>query len=233
MSKSPARPMGAAMLAAWLAALLLVIAVTGIVARLDRMVTPSGAVFSYELPGVVFNRLTGGRLAGAQLECGTCAATSDIQGRFILTFGPGEARRCRVMAVGFESQFVDGQSTPRLGVWLTPDPVLTVRQLVQWEKERDFGQEYEVLHPDVRRSWTREEYARLLGLTEHRRILSAEHGPATYLPKWDYYGEIYHNVALVPTWLTFEESGQEKRALWETHLVKLDGLWRWFREPEQ
>ena len=233
MSNTPSRPVGAAMLAAWLAALLLILAVVGVVARMDRTVAPAGAVFGYELPGVVFNRLTGGRLAGARLECGTCAATSDLQGRFTLVFAPGQTRRCRVMAIGFEPQFVDGQSLERLGVWLTPDPVLTVRQIVQWEKEREFGREYDVLHPDVRISWTREEYARLLGLTEDRRVLTAEHGAATFLPRWDYYGEWYYDVAVVPTWLTYERGGQERRALWETHLVQLDGLGRWFREPEQ
>jgi hypothetical protein len=230
MSNSPSRRAGDAMLVAWLAALVLVIVVVGGAARLDRIMSPTSAVFGYELPGVVFNRMTGGRLAGAQLDCGLCAATSDLQGRFTLTFGPGDVRRCRVTAIGFEPQFVDGQSVARLGVWLTPDPVWTVRQIIQWEKERDFGPQYDVLHPDVRRSWTREEYSRVLGLTEDRHILSAENGVPIYLPRWDYYGDEYCDVAMVPTWLTYEQGGQVHHTFWPAHLVKLDNLWRWFRE---
>jgi hypothetical protein len=233
MPNSAPRPVGAVVLAAWLAALLLVIAVLGLAAQMDRTVAPAGAVFGYELPGVVFNRLTGARLAGAQLDCGVCAATSDLQGRFTLTFGPGDARRCRVTAVGFEPQFANGQSVPRLGVWLTPDPVWTVRQIIQWEEQRDFGRQYDLLHPDVRRSWTREEFCRVLDLTEDRRVLSAEHGSAVYLPKWDYYGDQYDDVAEVPTWITFEQHGQQRRVFWPVHLVKLDNLWHWFREPEE
>jgi hypothetical protein len=233
MPHSRSSPAGAAMLAAWLAALLLVIAVLGVVAQMDRTMAPAGAVFGYELPGVAFNRLTGDRLAGAQLDCGSCTATSDLQGRFTLTFGPNDVRRCRVTAVGFEPQFVNGQSAARLGVWLTPDPAWTVREIVQWEKDRDFGRQYDLLYPDVRRSWTREEFCRVLDLTESRRILAADHGPPIYLPHWDYYGDEYTDVAVIPTWITFEQGGQIHRSFWPAHLVKLDGLWRWFREPDE
>ncbi len=229
----PSRLAGDVKLASWLAVLLLVIAVIGLVVRMGRIIAPTGAVFGYQLPGVVFNRMTGGRLAGARLECGLCAATSDLQGRFTLTFGPKDVRRCRVTAVGFEPQFVDGASVARLGVWLTPNPVWTVRQIIQWEKERDFPEQYDVLHPDVRRSWTREEYSRLLSLTETRRILAAENGAPINLPRWDYYGDEYYNVVVVPTWLTYEQGGQVHQTFWPAHLVKLDNLWRWFREPDE
>jgi hypothetical protein len=225
------RPVRSPVSVSLLAALVLVIVLVLIAARLDRGVPPANAVFAYEVPGAVFNRLTGERLAGARLDCAGATATSDLVGRFTLSLGPGEVQRCGVTATGFESQFVDARSAARLGVWLTPDPIWTVRQVIEWEKDREFGRQYDVLHPDVRRSWTREEYSRLMGLTQNRQILAVEQQAVEYLPSWSNYGDVYYGVALVPTWITYQEGGREERALWQAHLVKVDGVWRWFREP--
>jgi hypothetical protein len=70
-----------------------------------------------------------------------------------------------------------------------------------------------------------------LTLTQYRRIIEFAADTAYFLKTWSYFGEVYHDVAVVPTRLTFEQDGQRLPYHWEAHLVKEGGLWRWFREP--
>ena len=196
----------------------------------DSRKTTVWPVFGYDVQGVLYNRLTGERLGDVSLDCGDRGTTSDADGQFRLKSDWREVKRCKVWASGFETQYLEAQSGARLSVSLVPDPTWTVQMIVGWEEARQFGKQYDLLHPDVRRSWTREEFTRVLTLTEGRRIVGAEYAAPVYLDQWDYYGESYENVAVVPTWLILKRNGQQLRHYWEAHLVKVGGIWHWFRE---
>jgi hypothetical protein len=198
--------------------------------RADNWDAPFAPVFGYEVRGVTYSGFDGARLAGAHIDCGIAQTSSDAQGRFVVDFGFRRGWLCRFSAPGFEPQEVRVGSGDMLAVRLVPDPVWTVSRIVEWERTGQFESQYDLLHPDVNRSWTREEFVRLLSLTENQPLLESEIGRPYFLERWDHYGEVYHHVAVVPTWLTFEENGEARRYYWEAHLVKHNGLWRWFRE---
>ena len=213
-----------------LAALLLA-ASFAVHARPDNWNTPIGSVFGYDAQGVVYNMLTGDWLANAEVACEGYRTAADSRGRFVIRLRPREYGTCQIGAPGFEDQKVAIRSGQSLDVGLVPDPMWTLGLIVSWEKTGRFGKQYDLLHPDVRRSWTREEFARLLNLTEYRHVIAVEYMAPYHLKKWDYYGEIYHDTVVVPTWITFERDGQRFRQHWEAHLVKANGFWHWFREP--
>ena len=198
--------------------------------RADNWDTPFAPVFGYEVRGVTYSGFDGERLRGARIDCGVTETFSDVQGRFVIDFDFRQRQRCRFVAPGFEPRDVWAGSGDVLAVRMAPDPVWTVSKIIEWEKTGQFGGQYELLHPDVSRSWTREEFVRLLSLTETQSPVAFEYAPPYFLEQWDHYGEVYYHVAVVPTWLTFEEKGELQRYYWEAHLVKHDGLWRWFRE---
>ena len=102
---------------------------------------------------------------------------------------------------------------------------------MDWQRQREFARQYDLLHSDVNRSWTREEFTRLLSLTEHYPIVDFKQAAPHFLRQWNYYGQVYPHVAVVPTWITFDRDGKRVSYYWEAHLVKENGLWRWFREP--
>lgn len=198
--------------------------------RADNWEAPFSPVFGYEVRGVTYSGFDGERLEGTQIDCGTTRASSDAQGRFVIHFGFRQSQRCRFVSPGFEPQDVWPDSGDVLAVRLVPDPAWTVAKVVDWEKTGRFDGQYDLLHPDVSRSWTREEFVRLLTLTENQSLVHFEYAAPYFLKEWDHYGELYHHVAVVPTWLTFKYKGGLERYYWEAHLVKHDGLWRWFRE---
>ena len=191
---------------------------------------PYSPVFPYTARGVIYNKLTGERLGNSKIECGNPVTTSDVRGRFVVDLAGRKSRQCQFSSQGFEPLLIDVLAGQVMNVALVPDPVWTLSCVVAWESQRKFGKQYDLLHTDVRRSWTREEFIRLLSATENP-VVHFEHAPAHYLDRWDNYGDVYHNVAVVPAWITFEQNGQYVQYYWESHWVKQESYWRWFREP--
>lgn len=197
----------------------------------ESLPVPGCPVFGYDVSGLVVNRLTGERIAAAELDCGGCRATSDAWGQFTIKFTRQGSQRCRVSARGFEVASVDGHVGRPLGVWLAPDPLATVDLILNWEQRAEYERQYDLLYPDLKRSWTKEEYSRLMRLTQERRILNVEYAAPARLQSWDYFGDVFNNVIVVPTWITFERPGGRVRSYWEAHLIQVDGVWHWFGEP--
>lgn len=191
---------------------------------------PYSPVFPYTAHGVIYNKLTGERLDNSQIECGNPVTTSDVRGRFVVDLAGRKSRQCQFYSQGFEPLLIDVVAGQVMNVPLVPDPVWTLSAVIAWEKQRKFGKQYDLLHTDVRRSWSREEFIRLLSMTESP-IVDFEHAPVFYLDHWDNHGDIYFNVAVVPVWITFAQGDQHVQYYWESHWVKQDGYWRWFREP--
>lgn len=218
-------------LAATLAFLLLTGASVILRVRSDNWDLPFAPVFGNHVRGVTYNGLTGERLGDTYIECGSRASTSDDWGRFAIDLGGPKPNRCTVGAPGFEPKNIEAWPGESVVVRLAPDPTGVITQVVQWEKEGRFDKQYELLHPDVSRSWTVEEFARLLRLTEDDSIISFEMAEPYFLKRWNNYGEVYFNVAVVPVQVSFDRDGRIARYDWEAHLVKRDGFWRWFREP--
>jgi hypothetical protein len=200
-------------------------------AQPDHWRPPLAPVFGHEAQGVVYNRLTQERLGDVAFACGRFEADSDTKGRFVINFDSQGARRCRVHAQGFEPQDITVRSGDVLRIGLVPDPGRTLAHIVEWQRQRHFAKQYDLLHSDINRSWTREEFTRLLSLTEHEPIVEFRQADPYLLVKWDYYGDVYDRVAVVPTWITYDRAGERVQYYWEAHLVREDGLWRWFREP--
>lgn len=199
--------------------------------RSDNWDLPSAPVFSYEVRGATYNGFTGERLGGSYIDCGNHKSTSDTRGQFVIGLDSPESKRCRVTAPGFEPQNIETHPGKRLVVQLAPGPTWMIAHIIEWRNKGRFDKQYDLLHPDVSRSWTREEFSRLLTLTEYHPIVSFEQAEPHFLRQWDHYGEVYLDVAVVPAWITFDRHGQQVRYYWEAHLVREGGFWRWFREP--
>ena len=199
--------------------------------RSDNWDLPYAPVFGYEVRGATYNGLTGERIGGTSIDCGNHKSTSDARGYFVIDLDTPESKRCRVTAPGFEPQNIETHPGTSLGVRLAPGPTWTIAQIIEWEEKDQFDKQYDLLHPDVSRSWTRQEFGRLLALTENHPIVSFEQTEPYILRQWDHYGEVYVDVAVVPAWITFDRRGQHVRYYWEAHLVREGGFWRWFREP--
>ena len=200
-------------------------------ARLDNWDLPFAPVFGYEVWGVTYNGLTGERLGDTYIDCGNHKSTGDARGHFVIGLDSPESKQCRVTAPGFDPQNIETHPGKSLVVRLAPGPTWMIAHIVEWGKKGRFDKQYDLLHPDVSRSWTREEFSRLLTLTENHHIISFEQAEPHFLKQWNNYGEVYVDVAVVPVRITFDRGGQLVRYYWEAHLVKTGGFWRWFREP--
>jgi len=197
----------------------------------DNWDLPFARVFGYEVRGVTYNRLTGERLGDSYIDCGNHKSTSDVRGHFVIDLDSPESKRCTVTAPGFDPQNIETHPGNSLVVRLAPGPTWMIAQIVEWGEKGRFDKQYDLLHPDVSRSWTREEFSRLLTLTENHPIISFEQAEPHFLKQWNNYGELYVDVAVVPAWITFDRYGQHVRYYWEAHWVQEGDFWRWFREP--
>ncbi len=181
--------------------------------------------------GQVRNAVTGQPLAGAKVRMGDTVLLADEKGRFSIYVPARES--ITVSAEGFEEQESHLGLNPFPIVKLPPDPLTTFELIRSWEEAGQYGKQFDLLHPDSQRSFTRKEFIRIMEMSTNYEIVRVTYDKVISLPSWDYYGEVYTDVVEVPMWVTIVIDGQERTYHWRGHLVKFDGIWRWFRElPE-
>jgi len=179
--------------------------------------------------GQVRDSITRLPIGAARLESGPVLALSDVEGAFSV---PSLAEtQITVTAPGYEPALIRPRPGFPLVVDLVPDASTTFTILYNYEKQHEFGREYELLHPDVQTLFSRDEFIRYM--EEHRPydILDFTVGPAEMLASGAVLGKMYNDVAQVRVLATVRVGPQVVQRGWLGYAARADGLWRWFRGP--
>lgn len=179
--------------------------------------------------GQVRDAITGEPLAGVRLSAGFNTATTDAEGRFRIASSPDDV--IRATASGYEDGQAWPQSNPPVAIRLVPDPQTTLALLHRFQRQGDYGRQYDLLHPDIQALFTRDEYVRHMQQTVDYEILSITYGPVIRLTSWTFLGRTYFDVAEVPAQMVVRQAGWQRTLDSVTHLAPVDGVWRWFRGP--
>ncbi len=177
--------------------------------------------------GLVRNAITKLPVAGARVQAGAVTALADVQGAFsVPTLVDAEFQ---VDAPGFETVRVRSRAAFPLVVDLVPDAPTTVQIAYEYERQHEFGREYDLLHPDVQAQFSREEFVRYMEQSRPYDVLDSSVGVANLLVSGSVAGKTYENVAQVPVQVTVRANGEVGRRAWLAYVAKADGQWRLFR----
>jgi len=141
--------------------------------------------------GVVRDAITQAPVAGAKLESGAVSTLSDAQGAFsVVTLTEAEIQ---VTASGYESLRFKARAAFPLIVDLVPDAATTFRIILDYEKQHEFGREYDCCTPNIQAQFSREDFVRYMNLSSY------DVGPLPWcLPVRPYrvrLGKLYDHVA--------------------------------------
>jgi len=177
--------------------------------------------------GLVRNAITKLPVAGAQVLAGTVAALTDSQGAFsVPTLVDAEFQ---VEAAGYETARVRSRAAFPLIVDLVPDAATTVQIAYEYERQHEYGRQYDLLHPDVQAQFSREEFVRFMEQSRPYDLLDSAVGAASLLVSGSVAGKIYENVAQVPVQVSVRVDGEVGRKAWLAYVAKADGQWRLIR----
>jgi len=189
--------------------------------------TPPGSVTV--TGGLIRDAVTKLPISGAALKAGEVTALSDVAGAFsIRTLSEAEMQ---VSAAGYETAQIRARAAYPLMVDLVPDAATTFQILYSYEKQHEFGREYDLLHPDVQALISRDEFVRYMEQQRPYDIVGFTVGAANVLVSGSVLGKSYENVAQVPVQATVRVGAQVSQRGWLSYAAKTDGLWRWFRGP--
>lgn len=189
--------------------------------------TPTAAVTVTQ--GQIRDAITKMPIVAAKLQAGAVAALSDVEGAFCMpTLGED---LITITAPGYEP----AQIRPRAGfpllIDLVPDAVTTFQIIYNYERQHEFGRQYELLHPDVQVLFSREEYIRYMEQHRSYDLIDFSVGPVDMITSGTMLGKVYNNVAQVRIQATVRSNGRVMQRAWLGYAAKAGGLWRWFRGP--
>jgi uncharacterized protein YraI len=179
--------------------------------------------------GEVRNLITSDPVPNANLYAGFNTAATDAFGKFRIA--AYATQTIRVTAPGYEEGQARPQADRLLTIDLVPDPQATLAIIYGYERNHEYGREYDLLHPDIQALFTHDDFIRYMEQTVNYEILETTFGNVMMLPSWVFLGRTYTDVAEVPVQMVIRQSGEQKTNLFTAHLVKADGFWRWFRGP--
>jgi len=179
--------------------------------------------------GQVRDAITKLPIAGARLQLGTATVLSDVEGTFTVSaIGEGTIT---VTAPGYET----AEAAPRPGfplvVDLVPDALTTLTLICDHERRHEFGRQYDLLHPDVQASFTREEFVRNMEWHLPYDLVDYSIGPVEILSSATILGKAYEQVAQMTVEATVRRGDDVQRETWLAYAVKAEGFWRGFRGP--
>lgn len=179
--------------------------------------------------GLVRNAITKAAVGGARLQSGSVTALSDVEGAFsIPTLAEAEIE---ISAPGYETTRIHARAAYPLVVDLVPDAATTFQIIYNYEKQHEFGRQYDLLHPDVQALFSREEYIRFMEQNRPYDVVDFSVGAVNVLMSGTVGGRTYENVAQVQLLVTVRSDGQLTQRAWLGYAVKAAGRWRWFRGP--
>ncbi len=179
--------------------------------------------------GQVRNAITGQPVSGVQLRAGTVMALSDVEGAFSIPALSGEM--IALAAVGYEPTEIRPRPGFPLIVELVPDVESTFAILFEYEKQHEYGRQYDLLHPDVQALFSRDEYIRYMEQERPYELVDVTVGEAKLIASGNMMGRVYSAVQQVPVQATVRQHRELKQQAWVAYAVKADGLWRWLRGP--
>ena len=196
---------------------------------LSLLSPPTPALVVTVTQGQVRDAITGRPLSAVQLRSAAVTALSDVQGAFsvpALTDGT-----IQISAPGYETAEIRPRPGFPLIVDLVPNAAATFSILYGYERQHEFGRQYDLLHPDVQTLFSRDEYIRYMEQYRPYELVSYTVGDANTIVSGNMLGKVYTDVQQVPVQATVRVNGQLKQQGWLGYAVKLDGLWRWLRGP--
>lgn len=192
-----------------------------------RPPTPTLAVTVTQ--GQVRDAITKLPVGGAQLHAQTVTALSDVEGAFSIPSLSEDV--IRVTASGYEDAHIQPRPGFPLVVDLVPDAATTFDIIYSYEKRHEFGRQYDLLHPDVRMLFSREEFIRYMEQNRPYDIIDFSVGAVGMPVAGTVLGKIHIKVVQVPVQATVRVEGQLTQRAWLGYAAKTAGLWRWFRGP--
>ena len=177
--------------------------------------------------GQIRDAITRLPVAGAQLKAGTVSALSDVDGAFSIP-SLGSAA-IEIMAPGYEKTQIQPRPGYPLVVDLVPGAAATLSIVYGFEKQHEFGREYDLLHPDVRALFSRDDFVRYMELYRPYDIVSYSVGSAVVQVSGTILNRAYDGIAQVAVQATVRVGQETTHRAWFGYAAKADGLWRWFR----
>jgi len=179
--------------------------------------------------GQVHHAITDQPISGTLITSSVGQSSSDDEGNFAIDATPLD--RIVVSAEGYETKEIIPRADFAVTVRLAPDPRNTFALLHLFEKQREYGRQYDLLHPDSQQLFSQDEYIRFKEQTRDFEIVETSYGQATMLDTWTFRDRTYQNVAEVPIHMVIRRGEAQETKDWKDHLVQVDGIWRWFSAP--
>lgn len=179
--------------------------------------------------GQIRDAITKLPIVAAKLQAGTVTALSDVEGAFCIpSLGEGVIT---ITAAGYETAQIRPRTGFPLVVDLIPDASTTFQIVYNYERQHEFGRQYELLHPDVQMLFSREEFIRYMEQQRPYDLVDFSVGPVDMLASGVMLGKVYNDVAQVRVQATVRSNGRIMQRSWLGYAAKAGGLWRWFRGP--
>nr|MBC7246111.1 PD40 domain-containing protein [Chloroflexota bacterium] len=193
----------------------------------STLATPTTAVILTQ--GQIRDAITKLPIVAARLQAGTVTALSDVEGAFCIP-SLGE-EMITITAAGYETAQIRPRAGFPLVVDLIPDASTTFQIIYNYERQHEFGRQYELLHPDVQILFSREEFIRYMEQQRPYDLIDFSVGPVDMLASGVMLGKVYNDVAQVRVQATVRSNGRIMQRSWLGYAAKAGGLWRWFRGP--
>jgi len=179
--------------------------------------------------GQIRDAITRLPIVAAKLQAGAVTALSDVEGAFCVpTLGEG---MITITAPGYEPMQIRPRAGFPLVIDLIPDASTTFQIIYNYERQHEFGRQYDLLHPDVQMLFSREEFIRYMEQHRPYDLIDFSVGPVDMLTSGVMLGKVYNNVAQVRVQATVRSNGRVMQRAWLAYAAKAGGFWRWFRGP--
>ncbi|MGC8786044.1 MAG: hypothetical protein ACP5Q1_01295 [Anaerolineae bacterium] len=179
--------------------------------------------------GQIRDAITKLPIVAAKLQAGAVTALSDVEGAFCIpTLGED---MIVISAPGYEPAQIRPRAGFPLVIDLIPDASTTFQIIYNYERQHEFGRQYDLLHPDVQMLFSREEFIQYMEQHRPYELVDFSVGPVDMLTSGVMLGKVYNNVAQVRVQATVRSNGRIMQRAWLAYAAKAGGLWRWFRGP--
>ena len=206
--------------------------------------------FHYLIVGTITNIVDGSPIQNIEVRIRGKITKTDIKGKFEFSDLPIYFMGNLVVKVSDKYEAVEPikisffKRNEDLKIQLVPTPLEMEKIHFSNMKQKQYGENYDLLHPDIQSKFSREDYIECM--SKYDEILGIEtirgeckYGEVKFLPTWEYEktGKIYNDVAEIQynCNMTVQSSIYGERTVrneGKAHWVKSEGYWRWFLSPE-
>lgn len=212
--------------------------------------------FHYSITGTITNIADGLPIQNIEVGIDDKITKTDIRGKFDFSDLPIYFKGDLFVRTQDKYEVVEpikisfSERNEDLKIQLVPMPLEMQKISYNYTKHKQYGEDYDLLHPDMQAKVSKEDYVdymtksieNLEGMPEEvMEIILGEckYGEVKLLPTWEYeeIGKSYNDVAVIqyscPVTIQTTIFGEKTLTREGTsHWVKSEGYWRWFLRPE-